>query len=129
MTNPPLLSSCDQIVGDIRNAREALVQVTKRIRSNLYFEKSLEAGGVPLSLGNSTPQNRHDFLSPRRIELDTQLQAMAKSAGRSASSYGKTSPPGYWTGQVSFAPICVAVDICEQGIINCAYLVSCSEDV
>lgn len=88
-----------QIVGDIRNAREALVQVTKRIRSNLYFEKSLEAGGVPLSLGNSTPQNRHDFLSPRRIELDTQLQAMAKSAGRSASSYGKTSPPGYWTGQ------------------------------
>eukprot|EP00250_Pteridium_aquilinum_P016424 c23097_g2_i1 orf=376-2331(-) len=86
-----------QIVGDIRNAREALVQVTKRLRSNLYFEKSLEAGNAPSSVGNSTPQNRHDFLSLGQIDYPV---SGGQSAGRSASSYGgKSSPPGYWNVQ------------------------------
>lgn len=88
-----------QIVGDIRNARKALVQVTERLRSNLRSEKSLEAGGVPLSLGNSTSQTRYDFLSPGQIDFNDLPASGIQSAGRSASSYGKTSPPNYWTGQ------------------------------
>ncbi|KAI5072193.1 hypothetical protein GOP47_0012299 [Adiantum capillus-veneris] len=82
-----------QIVGDIQNAREALVEVTKRLRSNLYYERPLESGVVPASLSNSTPQNRHDFLSLGQTDFPT---SGVQNTGRSASSYVKSSPPGYW---------------------------------
>ncbi|MCO5556697.1 hypothetical protein L7F22_010248 [Adiantum nelumboides] len=94
-----------QIVGDIQNAREALVQVTKRLRSNLYYEKSLESGGGPASLTNSKPQNKHDFLTLGQNDFPT---SGVQNTGRSAPSYGKSSPPGYWMEKVSFAPVYAA---------------------
>lgn len=90
-----------QIVGDIRVAREALIQVTKRLRTNLYQERSLSnsGGGMMASLGSSIPQGQRDHGSPGRMHSSFSGSGV-HGGGRSSTGYQNLSPsPGRWTGQ------------------------------
>ncbi|KAH7372980.1 hypothetical protein KP509_17G032000 [Ceratopteris richardii] len=82
-----------QIVGDIRKAREALIQVTKRLRSNMYAEKTLDGGGIPPPINNSASQTKHEFLSLGQPDFSA---PSLPNAVHAPSSYVKSSPPGYW---------------------------------
>jgi hypothetical protein len=95
-----------QIVGDIRVAREALIQITTRLRINLYREKP-GGGDFPsamsgLGLQGSTPSGyggRREPGSPGGMYSSGPGLGLAGS-GRSSSSYQNMSPStGAWGNQ------------------------------
>ncbi|CAM6030659.1 unnamed protein product [Sphagnum balticum] len=95
-----------QIVGDIRVAREALIQITTRLRINLYREKP-GGGDFPsamsgLGLHGSTPSGyggRREPGSPGGMYSSGPGLGLAGS-GRSSSSYQNMSPStGAWGNQ------------------------------
>eukprot|EP00249_Psilotum_nudum_P023906 c29024_g2_i1 orf=101-2146(+) len=88
-----------QIVGDIRVAREALIQVTRRLRGNLH-DKSLSssASSMSSSLGAPGSYSRHEpGSSPEKMHLPFSVLSNDR---RSTSSYRSLSPsPGLWAAQ------------------------------
>lgn len=90
-----------QIVGDITVAREALIQVTKRLRANLCQERSFptSGGAMAMSLGSSLSHRPGDHGSPARMHSYFP-ESSIHSGGRASSSYQELSPsPGHWTRQ------------------------------
>ncbi|CAK9863214.1 unnamed protein product [Sphagnum jensenii] len=94
-----------QIVGDIRVARDALIEITTRLRRNLYREKP-GGGAFPsamsgLGLQGSTPSGyggRHEASSPGSIYSSPGLGL--QGSGRSSSGYQNMSPSsGAWGSQ------------------------------
>ncbi|KAL2635219.1 hypothetical protein R1flu_006698 [Riccia fluitans] len=96
-----------QIVGDIRVAREALIQITTRLRSNLYREKSGSgsSGAFPssmsgLGLPSSVPLSsgyggRHEPGSPGGMYSSLSGLGLQQS-GRGSSYQSISSSPGAW---------------------------------
>lgn len=84
-----------QIVGDIRVAREALVQITSRLRDNLNHERSSTGAMVSSSLAPLTSRGRFEQGSPGR----SFSSSMAfQGGGHSSSSYPTMqSSPGPWS--------------------------------
>ncbi|CAM6118151.1 unnamed protein product [Calypogeia fissa] len=96
-----------QIVGDIRVAREALIQITSRLRSNLYREKtgSGSSGSFPstlsgLGIQSSLPMSsgyggRHEPGSPGGMY--SSLSGLGIQGQARGSSYQNlNSSPGAW---------------------------------
>lgn len=87
-----------QIVGDIRVARDALIQITERLRRKCQQKKLQVSLGENLT--KSSDSRRHDVTSPGRMEFQ---RLGAHSVGPPALSYHSFIPsPGNWTGQVGF---------------------------
>ncbi|KAH9543738.1 hypothetical protein CY35_13G080500 [Sphagnum magellanicum] len=95
-----------QIVGDIRVARDALIEITTRLRRNLYREKP-GGGAFPsamsgLGLQGSTPSGyggRHEASSPGSIYSSAPGLGL-QGGGRSSSGYqNMSSSSGAWGSQ------------------------------
>lgn len=84
-----------QIVGDIRVAREALVQITSRLRDNLNHERSSTGAMVSSSLAPLSSRERFEQGSPGR----SFSSSMAfQGGGHSSSSYPTMqSSPAPWS--------------------------------
>lgn len=96
-----------QVVGDIRVAREALIQITSRLRTNLYREKTGSGSGgsfpstlsglgmqgsLPMSSGYSS---RHEPGSPGGMY--SSLSGLGiQGASRGSSYQNLNSSPGAW---------------------------------
>lgn len=87
-----------QIVGDIRVAREALIQVTERLRRKCFEERFLPSPGenINTSLTRTAAPRQNDFGSPGRMDFP---RSGIDSLGPPSSSYQTSTPP--WTGQDS----------------------------
>ena len=84
-------------MGDIRVAREALIQITERLRRKCQ-QKKLH-GNLVETLARSTDSWRHDVVSPGRMEFQ---RHGVHGLGPPSSSYHSFIPsPGHWTGQVN----------------------------
>ncbi|KAJ4951403.1 hypothetical protein NE237_028235 [Protea cynaroides] len=73
-----------QIVGEIRAARDALVEVTSRLRSYLYHEISFSKDFLPPSISTTAPAGSmfgFEAASPSRIPSRESLQGSETSAG------------------------------------------------
>ncbi len=106
-SSPTHHSASFQIVGDIRVAREALIQITTRLRINLYREKpggsDFPSAMSGLGLQGSSPSGyggRREPGSPGGMYSSGPGLGLAGS-GRSSSSYQNMSPStGAWGNQV-----------------------------
>lgn len=85
-----------QIVGDIRVAREALVQITSRLRANLNHERSTTGAMVSSSLVTPlSSRGRFEQGSPGRSFSSSMV---FQGGGHSSSSYPTMqSSPGPWS--------------------------------
>lgn len=97
---PPCALETDelvQIVGDIRVAREALIQITSRLRANLYPDRSISEVLPSSSFGSLATlsgRGRLEPVSPTRSYPSSSVF----QGGRSSSSYLTLPPsPGPWS--------------------------------
>ncbi|KAI5069102.1 hypothetical protein GOP47_0015403 [Adiantum capillus-veneris] len=85
-----------QIVGDIRVAREALIQVTGRLRRKSFEERYAASSGenINTSLTRPVVTRQNEFGSPSRLEFP---RAGVDSLGPLSTSYQASTSP--WMGQ------------------------------
>lgn len=98
---PPCALETDelvQIVGDIRVAREALVQITSRLRSNLNLEKSIPGAMVTSSLASKAPLSSRGMFEHGSPGRSFSSSMVFQAGGHSTSSYPTIpSSPGPWS--------------------------------
>ncbi|MCO5612669.1 hypothetical protein L7F22_066938 [Adiantum nelumboides] len=92
-----------QIVGVIQVAREALIQVTGRLRRKYFEERYVGSSGenINTSLTRPVATRQNEFGSPSRLDFP---RAGIDSIGPPSTSYQMSTSP--WMGQVSIVTIC-----------------------
>lgn len=111
-----MTTSSVQIVGDIRASRNALIQITSRIRSYLYHDISLpkELPLPPVSTPGRVGNTLTDASSPNRNSAHEDYQG------------SDNSTTGYKTMQTATTPLQVKVAVIDYQIL--ALIVFCSID-
>eukprot|EP01018_Ginkgo_biloba_P029386 Gb_18830 [translate_table: standard] len=98
---PPCALDTDelvQIVGDIRVAREALVQITSRLRSSLHRERPFSGHMLSSSLGSPTRLSSRGRLEPGSPGRSFSSARALRGGGHSSSSHQNLpSSPGPWS--------------------------------
>lgn len=87
-----------QIVGDIRVAREALIQITSRLRANLNLERSIPGAMVTSSLASKAPLSSRGMFEHGSPGRSFSSSMVFQGGGHSTSSYPTMpSSPGPWS--------------------------------
>lgn len=96
------LLTVDQISGDLDLAKDALVQVTKRLRANLFDREGAVSAFVPVLPYLPMPENGSDSFNYESRESKRHARGHPYSGGYSSSDLGATDRYGSYGGSQVF---------------------------